>query len=1105
MDRYTQNMMLTSSKFAPEREYWSSQLAGELVLSAFPPDRLRASSAPYRKAAVQIALSDAASAHLNRLSNGSPLGLFMGLLVGVNYLLYRYTASVDLLVGMPGLKGSGHFALRTKLEPADTGKDLLLRVKEAVSAARKYGNIPFQLLQEQLDISNRNLLPLFCTVVQLEGLHQTDGAEALQADTVFTFAEQDGQIVLNLDYNEHLYDRVTIEALAAHLDRLLAAITGEINRPLAEIDMLSAAERDAIILGFNDTQEDYPADSTLHDMMSRQAAQTPDAPAILSEAGNLTYRELDERSSQIAHWLVEQGVASGELVGVIAKRTPQTLVNIFGILKAGGVYVPVDPDHPEERRKLILETSNCRLLLEPDLYEREGLSALQTDGPQVQTPSSQLAYVLYTSGSTGVPKGVAITHRNALNTVLACSRKFAVGAGDRLIGISSFCFDLSVFDIFGTMSAGAALVLVPNQRDIPKIVELAEKYEVTVWNSVPAILNLACGLIEEGQTSEKLRLIMLSGDWIPLELFGKATGRFVNARFISLGGPTETSIWSIHYPVTEIKSDWVSIPYGMPMPNQQIYILNSDLQVCPYGVEGELYIGGDGVGAGYLNDPERTAAFFIEHPQFGRLYKSGDFGALQRAGHIKLSGRKDFQIKIRGFRIDTKEIQSTLLKIDGVTAAAVVARGEGAENKHLVAYLVAEPGVSIPFVRNFLAARLPDYMVPSYFVPLDAMPLSANSKVDLNQLPEPDLSQLATGAEYEAPRNEVETKLVSVFQDVLGVEKIGVHDNFFALGGTSIKALQAVTRLSAEYPVEMGDIFERQTAANLAELIQGAEQVQPKHNALLRIQGGEQTPLFMVHPVSGIAYCYTDLARGLSGQPFYGLQAPSLQAGQEPITTLEEIAACYVEAVRTVQPQGPYLLGGWSMGGVVAFEMAEQFRALGETVELIAMIDSYVPALSELPDDEQMVREFAADLAGRFGVEIGDRAQAFQGVEQDAMLRYVLEQAHAQDVLPASFELEDLKRYFAVFKTNVEAYRRYEPTGRAKRIVLYRATQHAPASGDLDPTHGFRELAEEIEVVKMEADHFTIVQAPHVFLLADHLSRELRKTHEQSAERAETV
>lgn len=1104
LDRYTQNMLMSSAKFAEERNYWFGKLQGELVMSGFPLDRLRRTDGPYRPESLSIRLDGAVHENLMRLSNGSPLGVYMGALLGIGYLLYRYTGSEDLLLGMPAFRTNGdagageaafHFPLRLPIRREESGKELLLRIKEAVGEARKHRNIPFELLAEQVDIANRELLPLFCTVVAMKQLHGDAAGAGIEADAVFLFDLASDALDLTITYNAELYDRATIEQVAAHFSRLLGLAVGDLNRPLAEWDILSEEERRRIVSDFNDTADPYPSDKSLHEMFRAQALATPDNLAIISEEGNLTYRELEEKSNQCAHYLLEKGVQSQELVGVIAKRTPHTLVNIFGILKAGGVYVPVDPDHPEERRNLILQNSNCRLLLQPDAYEQEGMHALPTAAPELSCDSGRLAYVLYTSGSTGIPKGVAITHRNALNTVLACNRKFSVTEADRMIGISSFCFDLSVFDIFGTLSAGAALVLVPNQRDIPKIVELADKHGVTVWNSVPAILNLACDLQAgtEKSPNETLRLIMLSGDWIPLELFGKATSRYVNAQFVSLGGPTETSIWSIHYPVPGIDPEWVSIPYGMPMPNQQLYILNQDLQPCPFGVEGELYIGGDGVGAGYFNDEKRTSEFFIEHPEFGRLYKSGDFGLLKREGYIKLNGRKDFQIKIRGFRIDTKEIQATLLKVPGVTAAAVVARGEQAESKYLCAYYVAdgEGDVRAPEIRRFLAARLPDYMVPSYFVPLAQMPLSANSKVDLNQLPEPDKSHLETGAAYEAPRNETEAQLVRVFQEVLGVEPVGIHDNFFALGGTSINALQAVTKLSAAFAVEMGDLFERQTAAHLAEWLQSENEREEKHPALLHLQAGEESrsPLYLVHPVSGIAFCYADFAKGLDAQqPLYGLQAQGLQEGEEPFGSLEEMAAHYVSGIRTVQPEGPYLLGGWSLGGVVAFEMARQLQEQGESVTGLVMIDSFVPAQSELPDDDAMVRGFAYDLAGRFGVDM-ERDKAFEGMEHEAMLSYVLEQAHLLDILPKSFGLSDLKRYFAVFRANVEAYRRYEPAGSVPRVLLYRAVDEPRAFRD--ETHGWNLFAETVEALDFEGDHYTIVQEPQVSRLTEHLNGKL--------------
>ncbi|AXR20358.1 amino acid adenylation domain-containing protein, partial [Bacillus sp. CR71] len=402
--------------------------------------------------------------------------------------------------------------------------------------------------------------------------------------------------------------------------------------------------------------------------------KTPDYTAVIMEEESLTYQELHEKSNQVARYLQEKGVGKGSLVGVLAQRCPDTIVNILGILKTGAAYVPVDPEYPQERIDYILNNSQCDLLLTPDVYSKEDLHSCSIEDVENESSPDDIAYIIYTSGSTGKPKGVIITHESAVNTILDINQKFQVNEDDRFIGLSSICFDLSVYDIFGALSSGASIVQIKDQRDIQEVIETIDKYGITIWSSVPAIMDLTIEFIEsmkEYQDNE-LRLVLLSGDWIPLILPEKIRKYFGKAQINSLGGATEASIWSIYYPINEINPEWKSIPYGMPLANQKFYVLNYAGQVCPVEVEGELYIGGIGLAQGYKNDDTKTKNAFIEHPTLGRLYKTGDHGVLRKEGYIEFLGRKDQQIKIRGYRVELGEVSNQLLEHKNVQQAVVI-------------------------------------------------------------------------------------------------------------------------------------------------------------------------------------------------------------------------------------------------------------------------------------------------------------------------------------------------------------------------------------------------------------------------------------------------
>ncbi|MGF7029219.1 amino acid adenylation domain-containing protein/non-ribosomal peptide synthase protein (TIGR01720 family) [Paenibacillus mucilaginosus] len=619
--------------------------------------------------------------------------------------------------------------------------------------------------------------------------------------------ESGGKLNVNWDYVEDLFEPEVIEGMFRQYMELLLTLaetweTAKLQPPAQDLELISR---------FNRTEEAIlPA--TLHGLFEQQAMRTPDAPAIVlggpaeTVGCGYTYRELQQRSARIARYLRGQGIGRGDTVAVLAERRPETAANVLGVLKAGAAYVPVDPQYPVERRQYILENAGCRLLLEEDLYELERLAAceLADDASGEERPEARpedLAYIIYTSGSTGQPKGVAVRHDAAVNTIVDINRKFKVGADDRLLGLSSMGFDLSVYDLFGALAAGAALVMVPDHRDMAAVLQTVETEGITVWNSVPALMELALDAAEPGRTFRSLRTALLSGDWIPLSLPDKLRSTFPQAEVVSLGGATEAAIWSIYYPVGEVQAGWSSIPYGRPLANQTWHVLSDAGRVCPVGVEGELYIGGRGLAEGYQGDPGKTAEAFISHPELGRLYRTGDYGVLRREGVIEFRGRKDQQVKLRGYRIELGEIQSRLSEHPAVRQAVVIDRNDGSGKKYLCAYIVQTAGNSADLtpdqtaeLKQYLRDRLPEYMVPAFFIGIAAVPLTANGKVDLTALPEP-AERSRTREEHVLPRSSIERIMAAIWEETLGVKPVSIHDNFYDLGGDSIKAIQIVARL----------------------------------------------------------------------------------------------------------------------------------------------------------------------------------------------------------------------------------------------------------------------------------------------------------------------
>ncbi|XKK33298.1 amino acid adenylation domain-containing protein [Bacillus sp. A17A.1] len=637
-----------------------------------------------------------------------------------------------------------------------------------------------------------------------------------------------GDLQITWDYVEDLFDEHVIGSMFSQYIEMLHHLVE--SKDLAQLTLPRIDEN--IVKQYNQTEKETEK-TTLHNLFARQAQKTPDYTAVIMEEESLTYQELHEKSNQVARYLQEKRVGKGSLVGVLAQRCPDTIVNILGILKTGAAYVPVDPEYPQERIDYILNNSQCDLLLTPDVYSKEDLHSCSIEDVENESSPDDIAYIIYTSGSTGKPKGVIITHESAVNTILDMNQKFQVNEDDRFIGLSSICFDLSVYDIFGALSSGASIVQIKDQRDIQEVIETINKYDITIWNSVPAIMDLTIEFIEsmkEYQDNE-LRLVLLSGDWIPLTLPEKIWKYFGEAQINSLGGATEASIWSIYYPINEINPEWKSIPYGMPLANQKFYVLNYAGQVCPVEVEGELYIGGIGLAQGYKNDDTKTKNAFIEHPTFGRLYKTGDHGVLRKEGYIEFLGRKDQQIKIRGYRVELGEVSNQLLEHKNVQQAVVIDQVDSNGKKFLCAYIVVDDEKVMETIREYLAQKLPEYMIPQYFVKLEKLPLTPNGKIDRKVLPEPKLIEDDKSLNIEYPNTEIEKKIGRIWEGVLGISPIDIHSDFLKLGGNSIAMIQVVNSINKEFKINVGikKFIELRTIFKLSKEIESCKQEEIIH------------------------------------------------------------------------------------------------------------------------------------------------------------------------------------------------------------------------------------------------------------------------------------
>ncbi|WP_159882426.1 non-ribosomal peptide synthetase [Paenibacillus puerhi] len=751
--------------------------------------------------------------------------------------------------------------------------------------------------------------------VEVEAFEQTN----YDLNVLFVPGERLG---VKLLYNANAFDSDFFERLEGHFVKLAESVVTD---PLAKIGscvLLREEEYRQIVHAFNDTARDYPKDRLIHQGFERKAAETPDHPAIITDHETVSYRELNERANRIARCLRETGVGPGTHVGLLVSRSVGMIAAMLGIAKSGGAYVPMEPSTPTARIERIMNTLGATHLvterpletvsaalyascpaLSAVLFVDEAESMLAGydggDLPAAAEPD-HTAYVIFTSGSTGVPKGVIVAHRTVSNLIDWVNRTTEMGADDRLLFVTSPTFDLSVYDVFGLLTAGGTIRLagVDEVRQPDRLLQLLLEEPITCWDSAPAALQQLAPLLQAkpGKAGGRLRLVLLSGDWIPLKLPGVLKEAFPGVRVLALGGATEATVWSNMFEVDEVRPEWASIPYGKPIQNARYYILDPGLQPCPIGVPGELYIGGDCLAVGY-DDPQLTAERFLPDPfaaeasGFGnslphsaaaeaaaaselggrnarspRMYRTGDRARWMPDGHIEFLGRIDHQVKIRGYRIETGEIQSQLVHHPSVREAIVIDRQDEAGEKYLCAYLVAEEELTVRELRGFLADSLPEYMIPSYFVRLPSMPVTANGKLDRKALPEPDGS-IGSGAAYVAPRNEVEAKLAAIWQEVLQCE-VGVQDHFIELGGHSIKATMLIARIHKQLQISLPirAVFHYPTIEEMARLI-----LQTERRELPDIERLPQAAAYPASSAQRRMYILQQLEGGQSGYHIPGI------------------------------------------------------------------------------------------------------------------------------------------------------------------------------------------------------------------------------------------
>ncbi|HJX28230.1 MAG TPA: amino acid adenylation domain-containing protein, partial [Thermoanaerobaculia bacterium] len=819
----------------------------------------------------------------------------------------------------------------------------------------------------------------------------------------------------------------------------------------------------------------------------------------------LTYRELDERANRLARWLIDRGVGMDVLVALLVERSLEMIVALVGILKAGGSYAPLESGLPPSRLRWLLDDVRSPVLLTQAalLPEVEAAGGFQgpvllmdgegLEGPELgslvpsRVPSHplQLAYVNYTSGSTGRPKGVVVPHLGVTRLVMNPDY-MELGPDNVILQLSTYAWDAATWEIWGALLNGGRLVMIPRETvlDFRRLARVLVEERVTALYLTTALFNQF--VEQEGGSLAGLSTLIIGGETASVPHFRKAVEMLPRTRIINEYGPTENTSYS-SWQLVRGTPEQGALPIGKPLSNSTVYVLDRELQPMPLGLPGELFLGGDGLARGYLGRPDLTAERFVPHPFAAgeRLYRTGDLGAWRPDGTLDFLGRMDFQVKIRGHRIEPAEVEEAIKRHELVEDAVVMAWEPVPQDRRLAAYVVGD--VAVDALRHFLNERLPDYMVPASFVMLAALPLSPTGKVDRKALPPP--GQQSSEENHVAPVTSAEKTLAVLWAELLGLERIGVTDDFFALGGHSLLAVRLMASIEQTFGVKLplSTLFEAPTVRHLVAAVQGDP---VWRSALVRLRpGGSRRPLFLVHPVGGDVFPYVDLARKLSAErPIYGLQAV-LEGGDQP-PTMEALAAQYLASVREVQPEGPWLLAGWSSGAVTAYEMARQTESPGGATSLLTLFDPPPPPMGRGIDVTSLLTGFVA-LAGIQSEQKREAAQEMlQGLDLDAGLDCLLELSRSEGLLPPGVGKPWIRERFDLYSRTVIAMENYVPRPFGGQVVLFRASASL-APGATDLTGGWGLLARTEAHLIPDANHFSLLQMPALDRLVEPLESAL--------------
>ena len=1134
--------------------YWKQQLAGVPVLELPTdcPNRNRGALENQAGELVSWVLSDELGNGLRAIGRREGATLFMTLLAAFQALLSRYTGQNDISVGTPiagrtrpeleGMIGCfmNTLVLRTQLIGRPGFVEVLRRARETALGAYANQDVPFEKLVEEMQVERHlGITPLFQVMFMLQNVPRSESKlggltfsslkispEVERFEFTLTAMDEGGRICCELNYRRALFAEGTIRRLLRHWENLLTEIVRDPQIPVGELPILSKAERLQLLIEWNRTRAEYSI-KCVHELFEQQASRMPESVALVFDGQEMTYGELNRRAGRLAGYLKTLGAGPEVLVGICIERSLEMLVGLLGILKSGAAYLPLDPAYPVERLRYLAEDSRIRIavtqqhLLDviPEIiitrvcldspWEGEGQPL--ENGVNTSGGVDNLAYVIYTSGSTGRPKGVGVSHRNVANFFKGMDDAVHCCTEDILLAVTNITFDISIVELFWALTRGVKVALAPDPLAVHSRPrenseakeatyggklpgELADVYRPTIMQCTPSTMNSLLAGNEGFASFSSLGTLMLGGERLPASL-ARLIKESLPCKLLNMYGPTETTIWSSTSEVSEAES---VISIGKPIVNTEFYVLDDfHLQPVPIGITGELCIGGHGVARGYIDRADLTAEKFITDPfadrPGSRLYRTGDLARYLPDGKVELLGRKDNQVKIRGHRIELGEIEAVLGQCPGVQACVVTVHEDDSTEKRIVAYVV-QNGFGVAQsgeLKDYLREWLPGYMAPAAIVELEKLPLTQNGKVNLRALPKPQ----KTGMEIDLlPWNDVELQLAFVWEELLELSNIGRKQAFFDLGGHSLLAIRLVRRIKEKFGKDLpvSAIFEHPTIEELAKRLRQDYQPVRRRNLVAIYRGGSKPTLFFVHPAGGDAQCYRHLARALGDdQPFYAFQPlDEEEIKKDAVISVEERAAQYVAELREFQRSGPYLIGGWSFGAYIAFEIAQQLWRQNQVVERLFLLDITTRPAPQIMQQQQQQRfqDEADELLYMAMVDVPQVASSFQSIEgqgPEERLSNVVHQLVKAGIVPAEIEMSQVRTWMEARKRRIQSLLSYNFLPYPGTVTLLRSTEGiVPLEGtDIapdDPTLGFAKVSPEVQVHYVSGTtHNNMVRQPH--------------------------